>query len=144
MAGPTGFEIDAFLERPLSAHVATAGPTIRPMWFLWEDHRFWLMTGPWAKLLGHLRSDPATAISVESCDLTTGIVRSVVARGQAELVPFDLARGTRLLSRYLGPDESRWEPRFRAYLHDDPSERGTTWARVRPDILVANDLSYEV
>jgi hypothetical protein len=29
--------IDAFLSQPLTARIATNGPTVRPTWFLWED-----------------------------------------------------------------------------------------------------------
>jgi hypothetical protein len=71
-------------------------------------------------------------------------VRQVIARGRAEILPFDVARGRRKLSRYLGEDETRWDRRFRHYLLDDPAEKGTVWLRLRPDSLVASDLSYSV
>jgi hypothetical protein len=47
-----------------------------------------------------------------------------------------------MLSRYLDPDESRWDDRFRRYLHDDPAARGTIWIRLEPASLSAKDLSY--
>jgi hypothetical protein len=53
-------------------------------------------------------------------------------------------RGRRKLSRYLGQDETRWDRRFRHYLLDDPAEKGTAWLRLRPESLVASDLSYAV
>jgi hypothetical protein len=31
------FDVAAFLAKPLVARVATAGPTARPVWFLWEE-----------------------------------------------------------------------------------------------------------
>jgi nitroimidazol reductase NimA-like FMN-containing flavoprotein (pyridoxamine 5'-phosphate oxidase superfamily) len=141
VAGRRDFDVDRFLAQPLTAHVATAGPTVRPTWFLWEDEAFWILTGPWARLADHVRADPAVAISVDVCDLTTGAVRQVIARGTAELVPFDIPRGRRKLVRYLGDDEKRWDPRFRAYLHD-AQEGDATWLRMRPDSLTATDLSY--
>jgi nitroimidazol reductase NimA-like FMN-containing flavoprotein (pyridoxamine 5'-phosphate oxidase superfamily) len=141
MAGH-GFEIDEFLSRPLTARVATNGPTVRPVWFLWEDGAFWILTGPWARLLGRVREDPALALVVDECDLGTGRVRQVIARGTAEVLAFDVARGRRKLARYLGADEERWDQRFRRYLHDDPAEKGTAWLRLRPRSLVASDLSY--
>ena len=137
------FGVAEFLARPLTARVATNGPTVRPAWYLWEDGAFWLLTGPWARLLSRVQADPAVAIVVDECDLVTGTVRQVIARGQAELVPFDVPRGRRKLARYLGPDESRWDQRFRRYLHDDPAARGTVWLRLRPARLTATDLSYE-
>ncbi len=98
----TEFDVDPFLARPLTARIATNGPTVRPTWFLWEDGAFWILTGPWARLLDLVRIDPAI----------------------------------------LGPDEARWDPRFRRYLHHDPIDTGTVWLRLRPDVLTAKDLSY--
>ncbi|MFE5097794.1 hypothetical protein ACFRCI_48005 [Streptomyces sp. NPDC056638] len=78
------------------------------------------------------------------CDVKTGLVRQVIARGQAEILPFDVPRGRCKLNRYLGADDAKWDNRFRHYLLDDPAEQGTVWLRLRPDSLVAKDLSYSV
>ncbi|MCH5670986.1 pyridoxamine 5'-phosphate oxidase family protein [Streptomyces gilvus] len=136
--------MDSFLLRPLTARIATNGPTVRPVWFLWEDAAFWVLTGPWARLAGQVRDDPRVALVVDECDVETGLVRQVIARGRAELLPFDVARGRRKLARYLGPDEDRWDERFVRYLYGDPAVRGTVWLRVRPASLQAQDLSYAV
>lgn len=32
-----GFDIEGFLAEPLVARVAAAGPSVRAVWFLWED-----------------------------------------------------------------------------------------------------------
>jgi len=138
------FDVEEFLSRPLTARVATNGPTVRPTWFLWEDDAFWILTGTWARLPDRVRADPAVALVVDECDLTTGTVRQVIARGRAELLPFDVPRGRRKFVRYLGADETRWDERFRRYLHDDPAGKGTTWLRLRPASLTARDLSYAV
>jgi len=137
------FDVDQFLQGPLTARVATNGPTIRPTWYLWEDGAFWILTGTWSRLPGRVQTDPRVAIVVDTCDITSGQVRQVVARGTGELLPFDADRGRRKLVRYLGVDEDRWDDRFRRYLHDDPTQRGTSWLRVRPDHLSAIDLSYD-
>jgi nitroimidazol reductase NimA-like FMN-containing flavoprotein (pyridoxamine 5'-phosphate oxidase superfamily) len=37
------FDLDAFLGQSLVARVATVGrtgPTVRPLWYLWEEHAF--------------------------------------------------------------------------------------------------------
>lgn len=138
------FDIDVFLSQPLTARVATSGPTVRPTWFLWEDGSFWILTGPWARLLNRVQTDPSIALVVDVCEVATGLVRQVIARGQAEILPFDVPRGRRKLSRYLGADDAKWDDRFRHYLLDDLAERGTVWLRLRPDSLVAKDLSYSV
>jgi hypothetical protein len=37
---PPPFDVDAFLAQPLTARVATSGPTVRPTWYLWEEGAF--------------------------------------------------------------------------------------------------------
>jgi len=86
------FYIDAFLGRPLLARVAAAGPSVRPVWFLWEDGAFWWITGAYARLPKILTSNPRVALVVDSCDLRTGEVRQLTARGDAVVVHFDPER----------------------------------------------------
>ncbi|HYY32652.1 MAG TPA: pyridoxamine 5'-phosphate oxidase family protein [Gaiellaceae bacterium] len=136
-----GFDVEEFLAQPLVARVATVGPTIRPVWYLWEDGRFWWLTGRWARLSELLREDPRAALVVDTCDLETGRVLQVIAAGKAEIVPFDADRARRKLVRYLGPDESSWEQRFTTGTFEDPSTR---FARLAPQALRARDLSFTV
>ncbi|WP_020631304.1 pyridoxamine 5'-phosphate oxidase family protein [Amycolatopsis alba] len=138
------FDVDEFLAGSLTARVATTGPTVRPTWYLWEDRAFWILTGPWAKLAGLVRESPSIAVTVDVCDVGTGTVRQVLARGDAEVLSFDVPRGRRLLSRYLGSDEDKWDARFLSYLHDDPEVKGTVWVRMVPKRFVADDLGYRV
>lgn len=136
-----GFDLEAFLGRPLVARVAAAGPTIRPVWFLWEEEAFWWITGGWSRLPSILERDPDVALVIDTCDLETGTVKQVNVRGRAEVVPFDPDRARRKLVRYLGPDESLWDPEFREGTFDDPTAR---LVRLAPQRLVARDLSYRV
>ncbi|EPH42691.1 hypothetical protein STRAU_4278 [Streptomyces aurantiacus JA 4570] len=136
--------MDTFLQQPLTARLATNGPTVRPVWFLWEDGAFWVLTGPWTRLFDRVKNDPKVALVVDECDLVTGRVRQAIARGRAELVPFDVPRGRRKLVRYLGVDEALWDARFAGYLYDNPDQRGTMWLRLRPASLKVQDLSYAV
>lgn len=123
--------------------MATNGPTVRPTWYLWEESAFWILTGPWATLAERVQTAPSVAITIDVCDVGTGVTKQVIARGSAAVLPFDVPRGRRLLSRYLGTDEQRWDPRFRGYLYDDPSEVGTLWVRIDPSSLRATDLSFD-
>jgi nitroimidazol reductase NimA-like FMN-containing flavoprotein (pyridoxamine 5'-phosphate oxidase superfamily) len=134
-----GFDLDAFLARPLVARVAAAGPTVRPVWFLWEDEAFWWLTGGWSQLPAVLAADPGVALVVDTCDLTTGEVLQVTAQGTAEVVPFDPDRARRKLTRYLGADEAVWDERLRAGTFEDPSVR---FVRLAPRTLRARDLSF--
>ncbi|MBU3863503.1 pyridoxamine 5'-phosphate oxidase family protein [Streptomyces sp. 4503] len=134
------FDVAAFLARPLVARLATEGPRVRPVWFLWEDHAFWVLTGPWARLAERLARDPVFELVVDSCDLATGTVHQVIARGRGRVVDFDTDRGRRKLTRYLGEREELWDARFS--LRGDPSARGTRWALLVPDTLWIADLSF--
>ena len=133
------FDIDAVLREPLVARVATSGPTVRPVWFLWEEQAFWWLTGPWSSLERHLLSDPEVALVVDICDLGTGEVKQVRARGVAEVMPYDHERAYRKLSRYLGREEALWDgSRFRL----KNSDKENKFVRLAPDRLEAIDLSY--
>lgn len=97
------------------------------------------MIGPWSRLPRIVVDNPILAICVDSCDLRSGCVRQVRARGTGELLPYDSARGYRKLSRYLDGDVSRWDARFRRYLND---EENVQWLRLAPTTLTAQDLSF--
>ena len=138
---PDGFGLDAFLAEPLLARVATSGrdgPTVRPLWYLWEQRCFWWLTGSWSTLERLLDVDPRVALVVDTCDLEHGEVLQVTARGSAQLRPFDADRARRWGRRYLGPDERQWR-RFQAGVFDDPSAR---FVVLKPTTLRARDLSY--
>ncbi len=135
-----GFPLDDFLAEPLVARVAAAGPTIFPVWFLWEDASFWWLTGEWSRLPRILARDPAVALAVDTCELESGRVLQVIARGDAELMPFERDRARRILARYLGPNEDAWDPeRFVAGTLESSTTR---FVRLRPLDLRARDLSY--
>lgn len=132
--------MDAFLVRPLVAHLATAGPAVRPVWYLWEEGAFWIITGSWSRAADQVDQDTKVSLVVDSCDLDRGEVLQVRAAGRAEIVPYDVGRARRKLARYQGPDETRWDPERFALTADD----GSRVLRLVPERLVARDLSYRV
>jgi nitroimidazol reductase NimA-like FMN-containing flavoprotein (pyridoxamine 5'-phosphate oxidase superfamily) len=130
------------LGQPLTARVATCGDhgaTVRPVWFRWEEGAFWWLTGPWAALPRHLERDPRVALVVDTCDLATGEVIQVVARGSAEQRPHDVERARCMLTKYLGPHESRWDP---ARFGMSKADQRAWFVRLEPESLTARDLSY--
>ena len=133
------FNVDRYLARPLTARLATARPAVRPVWYLWEDGRFWVLTGPWNRIPAEVEADPRVALVVDTCDLVTGECLQVIARGHGELLPYDRERGRRKLERYLGPDPSSWDDRFRHYLFEETDAR---WLSITPMSLISRDLSF--
>ncbi len=135
------FDLEGFLAQPLVARVAAAGPSVRPVWFLWEDGAFWWLTCGWSRLTSILKGDPRVALVVDTCDLETGTVHQLTAEGDAEIYQLDGGRARRMLQRYLGADASRWPQRFTHGTFDDPATR---LIRLEPSCLRARDLSYEL
>lgn len=141
MASTASFDVEAFLARPLLARIATVGPSVRPVWFLWEGGAFWWITGDYARLPRILRRDPRVALVIDDCDLATGEVRQVTARGDAEVVPFEPELARRKLARYLGEDEAAWDARFRVERLSEP-DQATRLIRLVPEHMAAQDLSF--
>jgi hypothetical protein len=134
------FDVEAFLARPLTARLAALGPSVRPVWYLWEDSAFWVLTGSWSRMPSLIERDARVALVIDTCDLRNGEVLQVVATGNAELLPYDGDRGFRKLSRYLGDDETTWDDRFRRYLRGVSEAQ---WLRLPPTRLRATDLSFQ-
>ncbi len=135
-------ELGAFLIRPLFAHLATAsedGPRESPVWFLWEDEALWIIgderTDTFPK---RIQAEPRCAVGIVDFDVLTGRVEHVGMRGRAAVVPFDVERAHRLLSRYLGDDERLWDERFR-YALENPD---TLLVCFTPKTVVARDVSF--
>ncbi|WP_253266146.1 pyridoxamine 5'-phosphate oxidase family protein [Streptomyces sp. 6-11-2] len=126
-------DVNEFLSRPLVAKVATNGPEVRPVWFLWEEGAFWWLTGSYSRMELILAKDPRVAIVVDTCDLSASEVLSVTCQGVADVVPLDRTRAVRKLTRYLGP-ENLWPVRFSAPL-DDPKTKMIRFVPDRPPRL---------
>lgn len=120
---------------------AVAAPSVRPVCFLWEDGAFWWITGAYARLPRLLARDPRVSLVIDTCDLESGEVRQVTARGEAEVVDFDRERARRKLTRYLGPDESEWDTRFSVRYLEQPDQE-TRLVRLVPERMTARDPSF--
>lgn len=133
-------DVDAFLARPLLARVATPGPTVRPVWFIWEDGSFWWLTDTKNVLAKSVAAGDEIALVVDECDVDTGEVIHVFARGTAMVVPVDVDRAKRKFARYLGPDAEAWDPRFVESL----SVSTTRMIKFTPERVRAADASFVV
>lgn len=138
--GP-GFDLPGFLQVPRVARLATVWngePRVRPVWYLFDERAFWWLTGPWSVIDQEIRVNPMVELVVDSCDLESGQVLQVRARGRAEASGYDHARAVEWAERYLGSDRNTWG-RFAAEVFENPS---TTFMRLAPDWLRARDLSW--
>jgi hypothetical protein len=133
-------DVVAFLQRPLLARVATDGPTIRPLWFLYDEPNFYWLTDTANVLHRKVVAGERLALVVDTCDLETGEVVHVRAHGFAEIMPVDRDRAMRKFARYLGPDEAGWDPRFIPSL-ELPTTR---MCRFTPSSIEAADVSFSV
>jgi nitroimidazol reductase NimA-like FMN-containing flavoprotein (pyridoxamine 5'-phosphate oxidase superfamily) len=134
--------IDAFLEKPLFAHLATAstaGPRESPVWFLWEDGAIWVISEEGDSFPGRIERDPRCAIGIVEFRRTEALVRHVGIRGRGRIEALDLDRAKRLLIRYLGSDRDAWDPMFEGVLAE-PEEY--LFVRIEPETIVARDQSY--
>jgi nitroimidazol reductase NimA-like FMN-containing flavoprotein (pyridoxamine 5'-phosphate oxidase superfamily) len=137
-------DVSQFLAQPLPARLAVTGkdgyPTVRPVWFLFEDKTFWWLTGSsYSRLQDLLAIDPRVSLVVDSCDLTTGQVLAVTARGKAAVHALDTQRAVRKLTKYLGPAAELWPSRFQEALID-PTTRLVSLQPTHD--LVLRDMSY--
>lgn len=138
------FDVDAFLGEAHSVRVATNGPTLRPLWFQWEEGCFWVISGPWAKLFARIQNDPKLALLVDVEEHDRGRIYQVMAQGNAEITPYDIPRARRMLHRYLGPDEASWSTapdNYPGYLQE-PGPPGAVWLKIKPTSLKTFNFSY--
>src|SRR6266853_3303009 len=115
------FDIDAFLKKPLFAHLATmsdTGPRESPVWFSWEAGALWIVGSKRDSFPERIRREPQCAVGIVEFDLPRGLLRHVGMRGTGTVAELDRPRLHRLLSRYLGSDEALWNQRFRATVID--------------------------
>ena len=142
---PCTVDVEEFLARPLFAHLSTAspeGPRDSPVWFLWEEHALWILGSRTTDTFPlRIERDPRCAVGIVDFDRTSGRVQHVGLRGRATVERFDADRARRLLSRYLGGDQSAWDDRFLRTLQGRDQE---LLVRFVPETAVARDVSYDV
>lgn len=135
------FDLDAFLARPLMAHLATGSPEgarESPLWFLWEDAAVWFIGTSRDSFPRRVAQDGRCAVGVVEFDLFRGVLLHVGMRGDATVVPLDRDRLHRLLRRYLGEDHDGWNPEFRRSVIDGLD----LMVRFVPTSVVVRDQSY--
>ncbi|WP_257350696.1 pyridoxamine 5'-phosphate oxidase family protein [Pseudalkalibacillus decolorationis] len=134
------FDLDEFLKKPLFAHLSTLskeGPRESPVWFYWENECIWIIGTPSSDSFpGRIKENSKCAIGIVDLNHTTGKVLHAGFRGHAKVEQFDKGIAERLLTRYLGSHEEKWDPRFRN-LGDS-----NVLIRFVPETVVVRDQSF--
>ena len=138
------FDPDALLALPLMATLATLsgeGPRNAPVWFLHEDAAVWMLGHAGSSSVRRLGVDPRCAVEIVHYDNPNGILAHLGLRGRATVEPMSPPRFRRLLAKYLGPDETTWNPWFIDGVAriDDPDGR---LIRLAPESVFTNNVSY--
>ena len=138
------FDPEDILHWPLMANLATTsadGPRNAPVWFIWEDGALWLLGSAHGSSVKRLRDDPRCAVEIVHFDNESGILLHLGFRGRATIEASSASRFKRLLSKYLGRDESTWNRWFIDHIAciDDPDGR---MIRLEPESTFTNNVSY--
>ncbi|BCB03656.1 pyridoxamine 5'-phosphate oxidase family protein [Bacillus sp. KH172YL63] len=138
--GRRSFDLNSFMEKPLFAHLSThspEGPRESPVWFYWDGGIIWVIGTPSSDTFpDRIKEFPLCSIGVTDLDHTTGKVLHAGFRGRATIEPFDVRIAKMLLQRYLGPNEERWDPRFKGLGNSN------ILVRFVPDTVVVRDQSF--
>jgi nitroimidazol reductase NimA-like FMN-containing flavoprotein (pyridoxamine 5'-phosphate oxidase superfamily) len=94
----------------IPAHLATLDPAgfprVIPLWFFWEEGKFYLSSGPQSHHVQDLARDPRAGlcIAVEEGQTETGYrpFRQIMARGKADVLPdTDASWARKLIGKYI-------------------------------------------
>lgn len=105
-------ELDAFLDRPLLARLATANPEtlqphVVPVWYGWDGQSLWISGFRSTRKIRELLANPRCSIVVDVDGSESGL-RAVLMEGKAELVTAPqevlVEKTTWVYTRYLGPE----------------------------------------
>jgi hypothetical protein len=120
------------------ATTSSDGPRESPVWFLWEAGALWLVGNNRDSFPKRIQLDPRCSVGIVEFELQRGLLKHVGIRGTGTIEALDRERLHRLLSRYLGSDETAWNPRFRSTVID----RLELMVRIEPTSVVARNQSY--
>ena len=116
--------IDAFLEKPLIARMATADryarPHVVPVWYAWDGTTIWISSFASTRKVAELRQNPYLSISIDVAEENVA-TRAVILEGKSELITepreFVASQSYWIYKRYLG-DEGVLAKEPQSWIHD--------------------------
>lgn len=120
-------QIDAYLDQPLLARMATASaatvqPHVVPVWYLWDGQSIWVHGYGSTRKFKDLAANPACSIVVDHA--TSGVdFWAVLLEGQAELITDPAVvhpMAERIYARYIGVEGAQ-DPVPQSWIHDAES-----------------------
>ncbi|OZM58000.1 pyridoxamine 5-phosphate oxidase [Lottiidibacillus patelloidae] len=133
------FDLENFLSMPLVAHLSTVAedsPRDSPVWFYWQDKKIWIIGTASDTFPDRIRKNSKCAIGIVNFKPHTGLFLHAGFRGTAIVKPFKKIIANQLLSRYMGPEIEKWDPRFKDL--DDSN----VLICFSPETVVVRDQSY--
>lgn len=142
---PNAFAREDVLRLPLIANLATCGadctPRNAPVWYHWERGALYMLSDENSSSARWILHNPHIAVEVVDYDNGQGVMRHVGLRGRATVAAMDQALFCRLLARYLGPDETLWNPWFIEIVARIPDPSGRLiW--LAPESIFTNGVSF--
>jgi general stress protein 26 len=142
---PRAFDPEDLLHLPLVANLATidadGAPRNAPVWFQWEAGALFMLSDAGSSSLRRIERDPRVAVEIVDYDNGRGVMRHLGLRGRATVEMMDEALFRRLLSRYLGKDESIWNQWFIENVAQISNPAGRL-LRLVPESIFTNDVSF--
>jgi nitroimidazol reductase NimA-like FMN-containing flavoprotein (pyridoxamine 5'-phosphate oxidase superfamily) len=112
----TPSQIDAFLQHPHMARLATAVPSKEepasfqphnvPVWFLWEDGVLYISAFQSTRKVKEVRRNPYVAVIIDLAEALDGVT-AVLLEGKSELITEPAVvqeMSRRIYTRYMGED----------------------------------------
>ncbi|MEA3322533.1 MAG: pyridoxamine 5'-phosphate oxidase family protein [Bacillota bacterium] len=135
------FDLETMLAKPLFAHLATVegdAPKDSPVWFYWEGNELWIIGTAKDTFPNRIHNNSKCAIGIVDFDCTTGKVHHAGFRGYGTVEPFNTAIAYKIISKYLGKDNTKWDKRFQNL------DTSNVLIKFKPKSVVVRDQSYQI
>lgn len=138
------FDKEIVLAMPVMAFLGTvdgAKPRVAPVWFLWEDAALWVLGDKSGSSVKRIAKNSECAVEIVHFDVVQGVLLHLGLRGRAIVEKSDPQRFRRLLGKYLGDDQLKWNKWFIKNIARIEDENGRM-IKLEPESFFTNNVSY--